>query len=363
MLKVLEAIGISANEFENRCGLGHGFVTRLTSNIGKKTRAKIKEVYPTLNMDYVSHDKGEMFCEEPQAKETVKDRLSQFASFMNITDKELLRQAGLSPAFISNMSGNIRKSSADRITAAFPMLSQEWVLFGTGTMLIDGKRQKENGSVNERIRKIVKFLGTTISSFEAETGISSVAERSVKNISKTQVDKITRRFPFINPIWLISGSGTMITEPPKIPNVSVAYAPLVQQHAYAGYLNGFADEEYIEKLEKIPYVITDEAKGNMIAIEITGDSMDDGTCESYRDKDIVLCREIPILDDSLPYKHYDFVIVHSEGILIKRITELDISHGTMVIHSLNKFYGDVKIDLNDVRKIFAVVMKISKQKR
>lgn len=55
MQKVLNVIGISANEFENRCELGHGFVTRLTHSVSKGSRAKVKKAFPTLNMDYVCH--------------------------------------------------------------------------------------------------------------------------------------------------------------------------------------------------------------------------------------------------------------------------------------------------------------------
>ena len=363
MQRILDVIGISANEFENRCGLGHGFVTRLTANVSKRTRAKVKEVYPTLNFDYVTHNRGDMFCSEPKAKESVKERIGQFADYMNITEKELLARAGLSPAFINNMSDNIRKSSAEKFALAFPKLSQEWLLYGTGNMILDKAEQKENSTVLERIKKIVKYLGTTISNFESETGVSSVTARDISNISKTQVNKITKRYPFINPVWLMSGIGTMIAEPPKITIATIAYAPLVTQRAYAGYLNGYADNEYMESLDKVPYILNNETKGNMIAIEISGDSMNDGSSESYKDKDIVLCKELSVTDGIIPYKHYDFIIVHKEGLLIKRITEFNQEQGTMVIHSLNKFYGDVTINLSDVRKLFIVVTKISSQRR
>ena len=363
MQRILDVIGISANEFENRCGLGHGFVSRLTAHVSKRTRAKVKAVYPTLNFEYVTHNKGDMFCSEPKPKESVKERIAQFADYMNITEKELLIRAGLSSAFITNMSDNIRKSSAEKFVLAFPNLSQEWLLFGTGKMILDKTQEKEDSTVLERIKQIVRYLGTTISNFEKETGISSVTARDVSNISKTQVSKITKRYPFINPIWLMSGTGTMIAEPPKLSIATIAYAPLVTQRAYAGYLNGYADEEYLESLDKVPYILNSETKGNIIAVEVSGDSMDNGTSEAYKDKDVVLCKEFSVTDGVIPYKHYDFVIVHKEGLLIKRIIDYNKEQGTAVIHSLNKFYGDVTISLADVRKLFVVVTKISSQKR
>lgn len=44
MLRILDVIGISANEFENRCGLGHGFVSRLTATVSKRTM-RVTDIY------------------------------------------------------------------------------------------------------------------------------------------------------------------------------------------------------------------------------------------------------------------------------------------------------------------------------
>ncbi|MDO5430656.1 MAG: peptidase S24, partial [Parabacteroides sp.] len=63
-------------------------------------------------------------------------------------------------------------------------------------------------------------------------------------------------------------------------------------YAYAGYLCGYADAEYIETLPTIPFIVDHEAHGHYIAFEVRGDSMNDGTEESYLEGDRLLCREI-----------------------------------------------------------------------
>lgn len=138
----------------------------------------------------------------------------------------------------------------------------------------------------------------------------------------------------------------------------IIYVPLVNQYAHAGYLCGYADAGYIESLPTIPFIVDQEAKGHYIAFEVKGDSMDDGTDEAYKEGDRLLCREIQKhlwKDSKLHIRKWDFVIVHKEGILVKRIVDHDVDNCTITIHSLNSFYPDRVLNLSDVRQIFNVI--------
>lgn len=134
--------------------------------------------------------------------------------------------------------------------------------------------------------------------------------------------------------------------------------PLVNQYAHAGYLSGYADPEYVETLPTLPFIIDQEAHGNYIAFEVKGDSMDDGTDEAYKEGDRLLCREIQKhlwAESKLHIRKWDFVIVHKEGILVKRITDHNVEACTITIHSLNPLYPDRQLHLQDVRQIFNVI--------
>lgn len=134
--------------------------------------------------------------------------------------------------------------------------------------------------------------------------------------------------------------------------------PLVNQYAYAGYLSGYQDASYLSQLPTLPFIVDHEAQGNYVAFEVKGDSMNDGTEESYIEGDRLLCREIPQhlwCGTKLHIRKWDFIIVHSEGILVKRIIDHDVENHTITIHSLNPLYQDRIIDLCDVRQIFNVV--------
>lgn len=144
---------------------------------------------------------------------------------------------------------------------------------------------------------------------------------------------------------------------PFIPRAR-AGVPLVSQYAYAGYLGGYGDPEYVEQLPTIDFTPDREMTGNWLAFEVKGDSMDDGSKESYVEGEIVICREVEReywRDSRLFINKRDFVIVHEEGILIKRITEHNLQQHTITIHSLNPMYPDRTLRLEQVKQIFSIV--------
>lgn len=155
-----------------------------------------------------------------------------------------------------------------------------------------------------------------------------------------------------------TASKSKITEAVPLNQNYIINVPLVNQYAQAGYLCGYEDAAYLATLPTIPFIIDHEAKGNYVAFEVRGDSMNDGTEESYLEGDRLLCREIYPqywVNSKLHIKKWDFVIIHEDGILVKRIIDHDVENHTITIHSLNDMYPDRIIDLAEVRQIFNVI--------
>lgn len=149
-------------------------------------------------------------------------------------------------------------------------------------------------------------------------------------------------------------------------DLKVMNVPLVNQYAQAGYLSGFADEEYTESLPTIPFTDDVEHRGEYVCFEVKGDSMDNGSYESYLEGDILLCRNIrqDFWRSKLHYNKWDFVIIHKEkGILVKRIINHDVEKGIITLHSLNEYYSDFEIHLEDVAKLFNIVSTRRKNNR
>lgn len=220
--------------------------------------------------------------------------------------------------------------------------------------------------LKERIIQFIEYKGISVQRFEKEVGLSNAAVSKMgDNTRRATIDKISNCFPDLNPNWLLTGEGEMlniinrkVNEAYPIDEPIILRVPLVSQYAQAGYLCGYADEAYMASLPTIPYIVDHEAQGHYVAFEVKGDSMNDGTEDSILEGDRLLCREImPHLwsDSKLHIRKWDFVIVHTEGILVKRIIDHNVENHTITIHSLNSIYPDRIINLSEVKQIFNVI--------
>lgn len=130
-------------------------------------------------------------------------------------------------------------------------------------------------------------------------------------------------------------------------------APLIGQYAYAGYLSGFSDSEYMEA-QPIYVASKKYSGGNYVAFEIRGDSMDDNTRRAICHGDIVMAKELR--REYWSYKLHIpkvFVIVHkTEGITCKEIIDHNVETGEIVCHSWNTTHRDFSLNLADVMQLF-----------
>lgn len=206
--------------------------------------------------------------------------------------------------------------------------------------------------------------------------ISKAFAGDKKYLTESFLKRLNSTFGNIfNEQWLLGESDNMlkdalITENEVIPKIiEFENFPFVSQKAYAGYLSGYADAEYVETLPTVAFPVDHTPQGNYLVFEVKGDSMNDGSYDSYLDGDLVLCREIQIdlwKDSKLHFDKWDFVIVHEDGIIIKRIIDHDVENRTITIHSLNpdkKTYPDKEINLCEVRQILNVVNMMRPRKR
>ena len=231
----------------------------------------------------------------------------------------------------------------------------------------------------EILKTIIEKEGITYSSLSKKMGLNraqsiyDIRDGKVKRISPNYADKILSAFPKYNRAWLLSGDGDPIKNEikdeavPKI--IEFENFPFVSQKAYAGYLSGYADAEYVETLPTVAFPVDHTPQGNYLVFEVKGDSMNDGSYDSYLDGDLVLCREIRMdlwKDSKLHFDKWDFVIVHEDGIIIKRIIDHCVENHTITIHSLNpdkNTYPDQEINLREVRQILNVVSMMRPRRR
>lgn len=224
-------------------------------------------------------------------------------------------------------------------------------------------------TLKERMFYLIEKEGLNPNQFYTVSGLGNgYLDKIGESFRKPTIEKITKSFPHWNMDWILYEK-----EEPFLDNLKknieildatpltpehIIYVPLVNQYAYAGYLTGYTDEEYIETLPSIPFIVDQEGHGKYMAFEVKGDSMDDGTDEAYKEGDRLLCREIYQqywTESKLHFRKWDFVIVHKDGILIKRIVDHNVGNHTITVHSLNSYYPDRVLNLAEVKQIFNVI--------
>jgi len=228
-----------------------------------------------------------------------------------------------------------------------------------------------NMNVKERIKDFIKYRGISVRKFEDTIGVSHSYVSNIRvSIQPDKLSSISIHYPELNIDWLLTGEGDMLKEPRQeavlIENPNIIMVPLVGQYAYAGYLCGFNDKEYMETLPTIPVIADHNLKGDYLNFEVRGDSMEDGSLDSLVEGDILVCRIVKpeYWKYKLHINKWDFVIVHkTEGVLIKRIVEHDPDTGYIRLHSLNPLYNDFELNLKDVAQLFNVVQVLRSRKR
>lgn len=370
MKAVISELGFSSNEkFEDEVGLGHGFVNRIKSTVSVKSMDKIRSKFPQVNPFYIKAGIGEMFVSEPVKcdKSQIRLRFRQYLRYKGITKADFIAKTGLSNAFpLAPANGTFSASTAYKISSNFPDLNQTWLVFGIGDMLQDEKGALSTNSLDYKTRIVMFCEEQGLSKSKFLIQIKSV-KTSIMQLPKVptanMIDKIRKGFPQLNVDWLLTGEGNMLNQNAIASNANITFVPLVPQHAYAGYLSGYADTEYVSRLPTIP--IVKEDKDDYVAFEVNGDSMDDGSSRAYQSGDIVICKLCPdyiVKDNGLKLKGKEYIIVHRNGILLKRIKELNLKEGKVVLQSFNPLFDDLTLSLADVRQ-FLVVEYQQKRKK
>jgi len=131
---------------------------------------------------------------------------------------------------------------------------------------------------------------------------------------------------------------------------NVEYVP---QKASAGYLNGYADPEYIEDLPKFQLPML--GPGSFRAFEIKGDSM-----LPLKSGTIIIGEYVANWQDVKNGQTY-IVASESEGVVYKRVYSRPNTEGgiTLTLRSDNPAYSPYDVDIEDVREIWKAKMFLS----
>jgi transcriptional regulator with XRE-family HTH domain len=218
-------------------------------------------------------------------------------------------------------------------------------------------------SLNDQIRAIRKNLGMTQDQFAQELGI----KRSLVGAYEEG-----RAEPRLELICRIAALGNTSVEhmlgfdsPESLPYVHRSNVKLLNEDTYqpkntielvpvkaaAGYLNGYADPEFVQELPRFSLPILNH--GTYRAFEISGDSMlplESGT--------IVVGEHVTSLTEIKNGKTY-VLVTKTEGVVYKRVFNYISENGKLYLVSDNRQYAPYQIDAGEILEIWSAKAYIS----
>jgi hypothetical protein len=229
----------------------------------------------------------------------------------------------------------------------------------------------------EEIIKKIKESGTTAykiaeKTLLTEVGINKILNGTSSNPRKSTIqileDYITKNID--------NKTINMVNEEPSVYQLTnkngnkfqdlgngkfIMTVPLVPAKAYATYISECCEGDFVDGFNEVNFYVDQYARGNYVAFEIKGDSMDNGGLYDNPEGCITLCRELNRLHwkDGFRDSQYGWIIVHKDTIICKDIIGQDLEKGEITCHSRNTSpeFQDFTIELDDVKQIFKVIKR------
>jgi len=128
---------------------------------------------------------------------------------------------------------------------------------------------------------------------------------------------------------------------------------IIPAKASAGYLQGYADPEYIEQLQKIklPFLPT----GTHRAFPISGDSM-----LPVKDGSFIVAKFIDDINDVKNGRTY-IVLTKEDGLVYKRVYNKIKEKGCLELHSDNKAYDTYHVNIQEIIELWEFTCCINTQ--
>jgi len=220
--------------------------------------------------------------------------------------------------------------------------------------------------INEAIRALRKKLGLTQDQFSQQLGI----KRSL--VGAYEEGRAEPRLELLQKMATLAGvsgddwmAGRLHSEEPRslqrgkevvvvtVDNQQRDNISLVPHKAAAGYLNGYADTEYVKELSTFHLPML--RQGNYRAFEISGDSM-----LPLMPGTMVIGEYVEDLMDLKNGKTY-VLVTQREGIVYKRVFNYINENGKLFLVSDNRQYAPYQIDAEEVLEAWQAKAYISVQ--
>ena len=187
-----------------------------------------------------------------------------------------------------------------------------------------------------------------------------------RDISLELLEKVVRCFP-VRAEYLFTGKGPMLVNEISTKEIQVlavitdytnnekiVHVPLP---AHAGYAAQYADVEYINSLPRYSLPQFDLLPDcSLRSFEVCGESM----MPTLFDNDIIISSYLHRINWQSKINSADiFVVIHNNGIVVKRLTNRLREEQCILLHSDNSDFSSYSMHISEVKEIWKVEAKIS----
>ncbi|MDB4918778.1 hypothetical protein [Mucilaginibacter sp.] len=252
------------------------------------------------------------------------ERLLLFIDSQGLSKRKFYDSVGVSNGYLDKVK-SVGADILEKITYIYPDLNIMWVITGEGEMF---KKHEHSPHANYMVSEPkVPYITNT------PTG--KVGVRAVKPLKlDPPTDPPTRHFT--PQIITVDNGG----------NENIVYVPV---KAAAGYLNGYADAEYVEKLPAFSLPGLKDATYR--AFEIDGDSM----FPTLENKEMIIGRWVEKLED-IREDRVHIIVTKNRGIIAKRLLNRIDKYGYIVAKSdaidNRNLYPDIELYPDDILEIW-----------
>lgn len=212
-------------------------------------------------------------------------------------------------------------------------------------------------TVIERIRQIIENKRLSERYFCREIGVSNGFLNKVNDVGSDKLNKILYRYPEINPIWLLTGNGAMLTANTQSATKATLDTtlalpvekgtPLLIETA----LRRFGDAEFsIQETDIKEYYIIPKFKHRIIDFMV--EVSDNGMYPKYNSGDIIACTIIKE-NTFIQWNKTHVIATKGQGVLIKRIKKSSNNEFIIAV-SDNKNYEPFEIPKKEIMGIAIV---------
>lgn len=256
------------------------------------------------------------------------DRLIEYLQYSKISPSKAEKALGVANAYIQNSKnrkGEIGSSILSKLATEYLDLNLIWVITGNGQMLLTPneiqKNKEDTPSQNKQLTVVPK---------------GDVADNAPPTLDKFA--------PATAPATLNLGMPKVVA----VNENNEDLVSLVSAKAAAGYLNGYADAEYVENLPTIR--LPNLKGGTHRAFEVKGHSMN----PTIHNGAIAVGRWVEDLEDIK--ENYVYIIVTKfDGIVVKRVLNRISENGKLILKSDNnnkREYPNILLDPEDVLELW-----------